>query len=181
MKTIPRGTAATTSNPPGNKAGRFYQTPEVTRLPINTPAKLALLWHQEINPLKPDAPPGMEAMAVIYIDHAGCLIDWTVLGVGILGVTADVRVIIAEGEKLHAKAFALVHNHPPGYSLTPSKEDLSTVCYLDSEVATDDFKFYDSVIVNAHGCRSIKQDRYYHLGSPPSGHSRSSFRRGGVQ
>jgi DNA repair protein RadC len=140
------------------------------QLPIDNPAKLALLWNQEIVPLKPDPPDGMEAMAAVYLDHDGCLIDWTILGVGILGVCADVRVIVAEGKKLNARAFALIHNHPPGYSLAPSKEDLETVRFLEVEVATDEFRFYDSIIVNALGWKSIKQDRWKHWGSPTGSH-----------
>jgi DNA repair protein RadC len=148
-------------------------------LPIDSPAKLALLWNHEIDPLKPDSPPGMEAMAAVYLDNNGCLIDWTILGVGILGVTADVRVIVAEGGKLKARAFALIHNHPPGYSLAPSKEDLDTARFLEAEVATDEFRFYDSIIVNALGWKSIKQDRWKHWGSPTAGHRIA--KRGGVR
>ncbi len=141
-------------------------TAKCHQLPIDTPAKLALLWNQAIDPLKPDPAPGMEAMAAVYLDEDGCLIDWTILAVGILGVSADVRVIIAEGEKLHARSFAVIHNHPPGYSLAPSQEDLETARFLESEVATDEFRFYDSIIVNALGWKSIKQDRWKHWGSP---------------
>lgn len=146
------------------------KTAKCHHLPIDTPAKLALLWNQEICPLKSDPVPGMEAMAAVYLDEDVCLMDWTILGVGILGVTADVRVIVAEGGKLKARAFAVIHNHPPGYSLAPSKEDLETVRFLEAEVATDEFRFYDSIIVNALGWSSIKQDRWKHWGSPTADH-----------
>lgn len=136
------------------------ETPGIIRLPISNPRQIALLWRNQINPLKDDPAENIEAMVVIYLDASNRLIDWTVLGVGVFGVTFDPRVIVAEGRKLGAKAFALVHNHPPGISCSPSQEDLDHVRNLKETVDSFDFRFHDSIIVNLHGWKSICYDRF---------------------
>lgn len=103
------------------------------------------------------APSPEEQFAVIFLDNAHHLIEFSVLFRGTIDAcTVPVRPIARLCLQHNAAAVILAHNHPSG-SLTPSQDDKRITDRIREALSLFDVRVIDHIIVSTQGAVSFAE------------------------